>query len=406
MLVGLALVLAGLGILFGKEEEAEEPAGSDAITRADVERVARRVERIRELEFERLPRASARVGRAGARRRARGVRPQLCARPPGGGGAPAELLGLLPPGPACARPSRARRRRQLAGFYVPRTGALAAGRGPGAGRRARRGGAGARARRTRWRTSASASTRALPGCRARPRRRRRRAARGHGDGGDGRLPAGRARASAADGRAARARAGADRRRGDPAGRAGCRATSARPWSSPTRPARCSSTAMQGEGGWAAVDRAFGDRPPALERAADAPREVRAGERPVARAAACAACRAAGGRPRSPARRRGRVRHRAVPARGQRRGAARPPRRRAGAAARFELWRLPGGGDLLAMAWAWDSERDAARVRGRGAAGPWRASTPAAWSCASGRAGWPWCSGRRGRLRGCASRLAR
>jgi hypothetical protein len=26
---------------------------------------------------------------------------------------------------------------------------------------------------------------------------------------------------------------------------------------------------------------------------------------------------------------------------------------------FELWRLPDGGDVLVMAWAWDTERDAA-----------------------------------------------
>ena len=116
--------------------------------------------------------------------------------------------------------------------------------------------------------------------------------------------------------------------------------------------------LQGKGGWAAVDRAFGDDAPVSSEQIMHPRRYEAGERPV------------------------RVALRGLPeelpegARLAARGDlgefdteqflrhANGRRRSEEAAAgwggsTFELWRLPGGEDLLAMGWAWDSPRDSA-----------------------------------------------
>jgi hypothetical protein len=115
--------------------------------------------------------------------------------------------------------------------------------------------------------------------------------------------------------------------------------------------------LQGSAGWAAVDRAFAEDTPVSSEQIMHPRKYEAGEGPV------------------------RVRLRGVRAalpRGARLQArgdlgefdteqflrdANGRRRSEEAAAgwggsAFELWRLPGGGDVLAIAWAWDSPRDA------------------------------------------------
>jgi hypothetical protein len=115
--------------------------------------------------------------------------------------------------------------------------------------------------------------------------------------------------------------------------------------------------IQGVGGWGAVDRAFEEDPPLSSEQIMHPRKYEAGERPV----------------------RVRLRsHRAVLPEGARviaRGDvgefdtaqflrdANGRRRSEEAAAgwggsTFELWRLPGGGDVLVMAWAWDTPQDA------------------------------------------------
>ena len=112
------------------------------------------------------------------------------------------------------------------------------------------------------------------------------------------------------------------------------------------------------GGWAAVDRAFGREAPVSSEQILHPRAYETDERPVP-------VRLGGLRGSLPAGAR-------VVARGdlgefdtaQLLHDANGRRRSEDAAAgwgggAFELWRLPGGGDLLAIAWAWDSPRDAA-----------------------------------------------
>jgi hypothetical protein len=116
--------------------------------------------------------------------------------------------------------------------------------------------------------------------------------------------------------------------------------------------------LEQRGGWAAVNRAFGQDAPVSTEQIMHPRKYEAGERPV---------RVRLGPYRSELPQGARV-----VARGDlgefdtaqflfdangRRQSDEPAAGWGGST--FELWRLPGGGDLLAMAWAWDSERDAA-----------------------------------------------
>jgi hypothetical protein len=116
--------------------------------------------------------------------------------------------------------------------------------------------------------------------------------------------------------------------------------------------------IQGAGGWGAVDRAFEEVPPLSSEQIMHPRKYEAGERPV---------------------RVGLGGYRAALPEGARRVArgdlgefdtaqflrdANGRRRSEEAAAgwggsTFELWRLAGGGDVLVMGWAWDTARDAA-----------------------------------------------
>jgi len=115
--------------------------------------------------------------------------------------------------------------------------------------------------------------------------------------------------------------------------------------------------LQSQGGWAAVDRAFGDDAPVSSEQIMHPRRYEAGERPV------------------------RVVLRSLPeelpegarlvARGDlgefdteqflrdANGRRRSEEAAAGwGGSTFELWRLPGGEDVLVMGWTWDSARDA------------------------------------------------
>jgi hypothetical protein len=117
------------------------------------------------------------------------------------------------------------------------------------------------------------------------------------------------------------------------------------------------SSLQEKGGWAAVNRAFGEDAPVSSEQIMHPHKYEAGERPV--------------RVRLPGVREELPRGARVVARGDLgefdtgqflRGAN--GRRRSEAAAAgwggstFELWRLPAGGDVLVMAWAWDTPRDA------------------------------------------------
>jgi hypothetical protein len=115
--------------------------------------------------------------------------------------------------------------------------------------------------------------------------------------------------------------------------------------------------IESEGGWGAVDRAFEEDPPLSSEQIMHPRKYEVGERPVR--VALGGYRAAlpdGAR---------------VVARGDvgefdtaqflrdANGLRRSEEAAAGwGGSAFELWRLPGGGDVLAMAWAWDTPRDA------------------------------------------------
>jgi hypothetical protein len=117
--------------------------------------------------------------------------------------------------------------------------------------------------------------------------------------------------------------------------------------------------LEARGGWEAVNRAFGEDPPASTEQILHPRKYEADERPM------------------------RVRLRGVRsalpdgatavARGDlgefdtaqflhdANGRRRAEEAAAGwGGSAFEMWRLPGGGDVLVMAWAWDSARDAAQ----------------------------------------------
>ena len=109
--------------------------------------------------------------------------------------------------------------------------------------------------------------------------------------------------------------------------------------------------IQRQGGWAAVDRAFGEDPPLSTEQVMHPEKYEAGERPVR-------VRLRGHREALPARAR-------VVARGDigefdtaqflrnANGRRRSEEAAAGwGGSAFEMFRLPGGGDVLVMAWAW------------------------------------------------------
>ena len=115
--------------------------------------------------------------------------------------------------------------------------------------------------------------------------------------------------------------------------------------------------LERRGGWAAVDRAFERAAPVSTEQIVHPEKYQRGERPVP-------VRLSGARAALPPRAR-------VVARGDigefdtaqflhdANGRRRSEKAAAGwGGSAFELWRLPGGEELLAMVWAWDSPRDA------------------------------------------------
>lgn len=116
--------------------------------------------------------------------------------------------------------------------------------------------------------------------------------------------------------------------------------------------------LQSRGGWAAVDRAFGEDAPVSSEQVMHPRKYEAGERPVRVALR-------GLREELPEGAR-------LIARGDlgefdtaqflrdANGRRRSEEAAAGwGGSTFELWRLPGGGDVLVIGWAWDTSEDAA-----------------------------------------------
>ena len=124
--------------------------------------------------------------------------------------------------------------------------------------------------------------------------------------------------------------------------------------------------LQTRGGWAAVDRAFGEDAPVSTEQVMHPRKYEAGERPVR-------VRLRGHRAELPAGAR-------LVARGDlgefdtaqflrdANGRRRSEEAAAGwGGSTFELWRLPGGGDVLVMGWAWDTPRDALEFEAAAAA---------------------------------------
>ena len=128
----LLVALAAIGILAGGEEEDGSPAESRSRD-ASVEEVARRVERVRELRFDRLPRVQEVSAEEARRGGLRELDRQL---PPGRQeveGRLLKLLGLLPPSAGLRAVLGDVLAGEVGGYYVPRTGTLALVRGSGLG---------------------------------------------------------------------------------------------------------------------------------------------------------------------------------------------------------------------------------------------------------------------------------
>jgi hypothetical protein len=354
--VALLAALAAIGILAGEDEEAEQ-AGTPPLEQVSerVGAVARDVERVRELDFDRLPRVRL-VSRAETRRaalqeldhyvppRRQRIEERLLA-----------MLGLLPPDVRLRELLGDALTEQVAGYYIPRAGTLALVRGAGL--------VGFLADVT----LAHELTHALEDQRfgIEPEanlflRDRAVAATALHEGsatvamvdyvalsqGGSELPAGlRNRVlKELEGIALPASSGLPRY---------VRESLVFPYVAGARFVN----RIQGRGGWAAVDRALGEDAPVSSEQIMHPRKYDAGERP-------ARVRLRGHRGALP-------RGAGVMARGdigefdteQLLRDANGRRRSEEAAAgwggsTFELWRLAGGEDLLVMAWAWDSPRDA------------------------------------------------
>ncbi len=378
--VALLVAFAAIGVLSGEEEEEPEQAGAPSGATLEqvterVEEVARGVERVRELEFDRLPPVTLVSPEAAARASVE----ELDRRVPRSRQRVAErllaMLGLVPPGTRLRDVVGTALAEEVAGYYVPRTGTLALVRGAGLS------GFVAEV------TLAHELTHALedqhfaidsPGVsdllRDRPSAD---AALGEGtatvamveyvvltQAGGRELPAG-VRSDVLkqmEGIALPASSGLPRY---------VRESLVFPYAAGAGFV----DRLEQRGGWAAVNRAFGDDAPVSTEQIMHPRKYEAGERPVQVRLA---------------------RYRSELPQGARRVARGDlgefdtaqflhdanGRERSEEAAEgwggstFELWRLPGGGDVLVMGWAWDTPRDAAEfdaavrrsVSGLGSAG--------------------------------------
>ncbi|HEV2874548.1 MAG TPA: hypothetical protein VGW14_05310 [Thermoleophilaceae bacterium] len=360
--VALLVALAAIGVLAGEEDEAAEraaPARGASLERVTgrVEEVARGVERVRELEFDRLPRvrvvSSEEAARASMReldhyvpRRLQLIEERLL-----------RILELLPPDARLRDLVGEALTEEVAGYYIPRAGTLALVRGGLGGFLAEV-------------TLAHELTHALED--------QRFGIEPHGASGFLRDRAG-ADAALREGSATLAmvdylvltQAGGQELPGDVRGRVleeldevALPASSGLPRYMrealvfPYAAGARFVNRIQGRGGWEAVNRAYGDDAPVSSEQILHPRKYEAGERPVR-------VRLGGYRDELPegARRVARgdvgefdtaqLLHDAN-------GARRAEEAAAGwGGSTFELWRLPGGGDVLVMGWAWDSARDAA-----------------------------------------------
>ena len=133
VVVGLLAAFVALGVLMGEDEEPARPAQREPLEQvmARVEEVARDVERVRELDFDRLPRVRLvsieQVARETLReldhnvpRRRQEIEERLMV-----------MLGLLPPDVRLRELLGEALSQEVAGYYVPRTGTLSLVRGAG-----------------------------------------------------------------------------------------------------------------------------------------------------------------------------------------------------------------------------------------------------------------------------------
>jgi hypothetical protein len=355
--VVLLAALAAIGVLAWEEEEGAGPAGGERPRGASVARVARGVERARELEFDRLPRvrevSAAEARRAGLLELDRSVprrRQRLEERL-------LKLLGLLPRSATLRELIGTALTGQVAGYYIPRSDTLALVRGTGLegiladvalahelthALEDQRFGIEPHGAAGFLRDRAGAEFALIEGTATLVMVDYIALTRGLGR----ELPAGLRRRllDELEGLALPASSGLPRY---------VRESLVFPYAAGARFVNH----VQTRGGWAAVDRVFrSDRPASTEQILH-PGKYDAGERPVP-------VRVGGVRRELPAGAR-------VVARGdlgefdtaqflhEANGRARSERAARGwGGSAFALWRLPGGRDLLAMGWAWDSPRDA------------------------------------------------
>jgi hypothetical protein len=360
VVAALVVALGAIGVLAGDEEEAEpagEPAGGPSAEQVmeRVEDVARGVERVRGLEFERLPRvrlvSAEEAGRASVTELDRQVPParqRVAERL-------LVMLGLVPRGTRLREVVGTALREEVAGYYIPRSGTLALVREAGLE------GFVAEVTLAHELTHALEDQRFGIGQAGAADLLRDRS------GADAALREGSATVAMVDYLALTQAGGQELPEGVRSRVLKELEGIAIPPSSGlpryVRESLVFSYAagaqfvdrIQAEGGWGAVDRAYEEDPPLSTEQIMHPRKYEAGEPPA------------------------RVRlHRATLPEGVRvvaRGdigefdtaqllLAANGRRRSEAAAAgwggsaFELWRVPGGAEVLVMAWAWDTPRDA------------------------------------------------
>ena len=365
VVVALLAAFVAIGVLAGEEEQAEQAEQAERARTPPLQRVTGRladvaegVERVRGLEFDRLPRASLVSPEEAARESVRELDRQI----PRSRQRVAErllvMLGLVPPGTRLRDVVGTALAEEVAGYYDPRTGTMALVRGVGLD--------GFLAEVTlahelthaledqrfgieaagvddllRDRASADAALREGSATVAMVEYVALTQAGGR------ELPAGvRSRAlKEMEGIALPASSGLPRY---------VRESLVFPYAAGARFV----DRLERRGGWAAVDRAFGAAAPVSTEQIMHPERYEAGERPVR-------VRLRGARAALPPGAR-------VVARGDvgefdtaqflhdANGRSRSEEAAAGwGGSEFELWRLPDGGDVLVMAWAWDTPRDAA-----------------------------------------------
>ena len=359
--VALVVALGAIGILAGEGEEAERAAErsrgpSLEQVAARVEEVARGVERVRELEFDRLP-AVRLVSLEQATRESLGELDHYV--PPRRQRIEERLLvmlGLLPPDTKLRELLGKALTEEVAGYYIPRTGTMALVRGALDGFFAEV-------------ALAHELTHALED--------QHFGIEPHGASGflrdravaDAALREGSATLAMVEyvaltqGGVQELPAGARRRLLEELDQLALPASSGLPryvregLVFPYAAGAVLVDRLQSRGGWAAVDRAFQEAPPVSSEQVMHPRKYEEGERPVrVRLRGVRAALPAGAR---------------VVARGDlgefdtaqflrdANGRRRSEEAAAGwGGSTFELWRLAGGGDVLVMGWAWDTARDA------------------------------------------------